>query len=234
MSLATREALWLRLLMADLGYGDLSAETYGDLCEVDYRRVRLSSTVDPFETALALQGDNKAALQMSKNPVHHKRSKHIHVAFGLTREAVHDKFVAPVYISTDENIADLMTKELKLVVHNRHSSLLIVDSRDGRLLDVTGVLLTLGDHVIKRAAAHSGALFSIVGQNGTSSFPCACLDARFAIYAKNGLVNSVGCQSGLRKTPCMGRPCIWAISSQAGHWAVALASRAQCAICPDL
>ena len=66
MSLATREAVWLRLLFSDMGYGDLSAESYGDLCDKDYKKVRLSDKFDPFETAMMLHGDNKAALAMSK------------------------------------------------------------------------------------------------------------------------------------------------------------------------
>ena len=66
----------------------MSATTYGRLCDQDYKKVRLSKYKDPYEKAMMLNGDNKAALAMSKNPVLHKRSKHIHIAFHITRQVV--------------------------------------------------------------------------------------------------------------------------------------------------
>ena len=123
---------------SDLGYSDLSAAMYGDLCDKDYKRVRLSSTVDPFETAIMLQGDNRAALQTAKNPVNHKRMKHIHVAFGLTREAVQAKFIAPCYISSTDNTADIMTKELGTALHRKHTGRMLIDYDDEKFYDVHG------------------------------------------------------------------------------------------------
>ena len=72
---------------------------------------------DPFGVAYPLAGDNKAALQTSKNPVHHKKAKRIHLAWNLTREEVQKGSVAPVFIPTSENPADLMTKSLKKTLH---------------------------------------------------------------------------------------------------------------------
>ena len=133
--------MWLRALFNDLGYGDLSAETYGSLCDVDYRRVRLSAMTDPFETAIMLQGDNKAAIQTAKNPVNHKRMKHIHNAFGLTREAVQAKLVAPCYIGTNDNTADIMTKELETQLHRRHTNRMMAGLDNGKFVDITGKVL---------------------------------------------------------------------------------------------
>ena len=150
MSMATREAVWLRLLYSDMGYGDLSAECYGDLCDKDYKKVRLSDEFDPYETAMMLHGDNKAALAMSKNPVLHKRSKHIHVAFGVTRQAVRDKFVAPCYISTIDNTADIMTKELDRKLHRRHAGRMLVEMKGGKIFDIEGERMELGSREPKR------------------------------------------------------------------------------------
>ena len=77
-----------------------------------------------------LAGDNKAALQIAKNPVLHNRSKHIHLAWGLTREEVAKGTVAPCYIPTGENPADVMTKALAKDLHRHHVSKMLVDSRD--------------------------------------------------------------------------------------------------------
>ena len=138
MSMATREAVWWRALYSDLGYGDLSAPTYGDMCDKDYRKVRLSRRVDPHERAMMLHGDNRAALAMSKNPVLHKRSKHIRIAFHITRQAVKEKVIAPCYIGTNDNIADLMTKELGPKAHLHHTSLLLRRMERGKLFTFSG------------------------------------------------------------------------------------------------
>ena len=65
MAWATREAIWLKALYSSMGYNDLSATTYGRLCDQDYKKVRLSKYKDPYEKAMMLNGDNKAALAMS-------------------------------------------------------------------------------------------------------------------------------------------------------------------------
>ena len=54
MALATREAIWLTSLYRSMGYGDLKATTFGDLCGDDYKKVRLSKTVDPYEMAMVI------------------------------------------------------------------------------------------------------------------------------------------------------------------------------------
>ena len=140
MAWATREAIWLKALYSSMGYNDLSATTYGKLCDQDYKKVRLSKYRDPYEKAMMLNGDNKAALAMSKNPVLHKRSKHIHIAFHITRQAVQAKVVAPVYMPTGENIADLMTKSLGPKLHNHHTEKLLMTMKDGKLFTLHGDL----------------------------------------------------------------------------------------------
>ena len=69
-----------------MGYGDLSCQSYGILCDEDYRKVRQSQKFSSDETAYMLAGDNKAAIAMSQNPVMHKRSKHINCVWNLTQE----------------------------------------------------------------------------------------------------------------------------------------------------
>ena len=141
MAMATREGIWLRRLFNEMGYGSLACESYGILVDADYRKMRLSTTVDPDEKvtrAWLLAGDNKAALQIAKNPVQHKRSKHIHLAWGLTREEVRKGTVAPCYIPTGDNPADALTKSLGIVLHRKHVSKMLVEVRDGTLFDVYG------------------------------------------------------------------------------------------------
>ena len=61
-----------------------------------------------------IQCDNSSAIQLSKNPVFHGQSKHIDVRFYFLRDLVNDDVVKLRYCKSQEQIADLMTKPLKL------------------------------------------------------------------------------------------------------------------------
>jgi hypothetical protein len=58
--------------------------------------------------------DNSSTIQLSKNSVFHGRSKHIGVRFHFLRELVNDGVVKLSFCSSEEQIADIMTKPLKL------------------------------------------------------------------------------------------------------------------------
>jgi hypothetical protein len=56
--------------------------------------------------------DNKFAIELSKNPVYHERSKHIDTRFHFIHECVSDGVVDVDHISTDGLLADILTKAL--------------------------------------------------------------------------------------------------------------------------
>ena len=56
--------------------------------------------------------DNKGALDLVKNNVHHKRTKHIDRRHFFIRELVENHVVRVPYVSTDDNLADMFTKVL--------------------------------------------------------------------------------------------------------------------------
>ena len=58
--------------------------------------------------------DNSSAIRLSRNPVLHGRSKHIDVRFHFLRDLTRDGIVELVHCSTQEQVADIMTKPLKL------------------------------------------------------------------------------------------------------------------------
>lgn len=58
--------------------------------------------------------DNVSTIKLSKNPVMHGRSKHIDVCFHFIRDLVKDEVVELVQCSSQEQVADIMTKPLKL------------------------------------------------------------------------------------------------------------------------
>jgi len=56
--------------------------------------------------------DSKSAIELSKNPVYHERSKHIDTRYHYIRECVTDGTVEVDHISTDRQLADILTKPL--------------------------------------------------------------------------------------------------------------------------
>jgi hypothetical protein len=85
-SAATQEAIWLRSLLSDMK----------------------SEQSQPTK----LFNDNKGCVDMSKNPVNHKRTKHIDIKHHFVRHWVQEKKIELERIPTDEMVADLMTKPL--------------------------------------------------------------------------------------------------------------------------
>jgi hypothetical protein len=56
--------------------------------------------------------DNKSALALIKNPVFHERSKHIQIRFHFIRESSESGEIRPDFISTGNQLADILTKAL--------------------------------------------------------------------------------------------------------------------------
>ena len=56
--------------------------------------------------------DNTSAINISKNPVMHAKTKHIAIKYHYVRELVEDKQVKMEYIHSKEQIADIFTKPL--------------------------------------------------------------------------------------------------------------------------
>ena len=56
--------------------------------------------------------DNTSAINISKNPVQHTRTKHIDIRYHFIRELVDKNLLALEYVSTDHQWADLFTKPL--------------------------------------------------------------------------------------------------------------------------
>ncbi len=77
------------------------------------RRVldKLGCTQEKSTTILC---DNSSTIKRSKNPVFHGRSKHIDVRFHFLRDLVKEGVVHLIYCNTQDQIADIVTKPLKL------------------------------------------------------------------------------------------------------------------------
>ena len=60
--------------------------------------------------AIPLIYDNTSVVSMGKNPVHHKRTKHIDVRHHFLRDNVEKGNIVLTYCPTDEQIAHIFTK----------------------------------------------------------------------------------------------------------------------------
>eukprot|EP00253_Pinus_taeda_P026114 PITA_26114 len=56
--------------------------------------------------------DNQSCIKLTENPVFHDRSKHIGIKYHFIRDYVQKRVVKLEYISTDEQVADILTKAL--------------------------------------------------------------------------------------------------------------------------
>lgn len=56
--------------------------------------------------------DNKSAIALSRNPVFHGRSKHIHRRYHFIRECVDNELIEVHHIAGTKQRADILTKAL--------------------------------------------------------------------------------------------------------------------------
>ena len=93
LSGACQEAVWMRRLLADIGFEQ-----------------RGPSTI--FE-------DNKGAIELAKNPKFHNRTKHIDVSFHFIREQVNLKAISVKYCPTQDMLAEIMNKGLPKIAFQK-------------------------------------------------------------------------------------------------------------------
>ena len=83
---AGKEALWMRNILREFGY--------------------------PTHSAVTLFIDNQSAISVAKNPEHHGRMKHLDLRWYWLRDNVESGALKPVHLSTNDNVADILTKAL--------------------------------------------------------------------------------------------------------------------------
>ena len=86
LSSACRELVWLRAVLAELGV--------------------------VYNVGVTLYNDNAAAIALAKNPVQHRRNKHIDIKHHYIRELIENKVVEVKWLSGKEIPADFLTKAL--------------------------------------------------------------------------------------------------------------------------
>nr|BAP68993.1 RxLR effector candidate protein [Hyaloperonospora arabidopsidis Emoy2] len=90
LSEATKEAVWLKVFLGELG------------------EMTSDEAIKMFE-------DNQGSIALAKNPEFHKRTKHIDIRYHFVREKVESGEVILEYCSTQDMLADMMTKPIAAV-----------------------------------------------------------------------------------------------------------------------
>lgn len=83
---AGEDIIWMCNLLSEIGYG--------------------------YDPPSSLCIDNQSALTVAKNPEHHGRLKHLDLRFYWLRNIIKTGVITPIYVSTHEMFADLLTKAL--------------------------------------------------------------------------------------------------------------------------
>lgn len=83
-------------------------------CQAVWLRRLLEELNHVQEESTVIYCDNSSAIKLSKNPVLHGRSKHIDVRFHFLRDLSKDGVVKLIHCGSQEQIANILTKPLKL------------------------------------------------------------------------------------------------------------------------
>jgi hypothetical protein len=83
-------------------------------CQVVWMRRILEKLGNTQCDSTTLFCDNSSTIKLSKNPVMHGRSKHIDVRFHFLRDLTKERSVELIYYGTRDQVADVITKPLKL------------------------------------------------------------------------------------------------------------------------
>jgi hypothetical protein len=81
-------------------------------CEAVWLRRILEDLHEQQEQPIQLICDNQSVIQMTKNPVFHKKTKHIDIQYHFVRDLVQQGVVEISYCRTEEQVADIFTKAL--------------------------------------------------------------------------------------------------------------------------
>lgn len=133
LTLATSPISWKSRKQASVALSTMEAE-YAALSEVSreviyLKRLLIHMGFEKYVTPpISVFCDNQSAIELSKNAVFHKRSKHIDINFHFTCELVDKKEIVIHYLQTDSMLADILTKSLTKCKHDRCVQMLNLNS----------------------------------------------------------------------------------------------------------
>ena len=82
------------------------------MCELLWLKQLVGEIGVKEEMPMKMYCDNKTAINISHNPVHHDQTKHVEVDKHFIKEKVEDGTICMVYVPTNKQVADVLTKTL--------------------------------------------------------------------------------------------------------------------------
>ncbi|KAK2981315.1 hypothetical protein RJ640_007016 [Escallonia rubra] len=82
------------------------------ICELLWLKIILNDLKIKLETPMKLYCDNKSAINIAHNPVQHDRTKHVEVDRHFIKKKLESGLICTPYISTEGQLADILTKGL--------------------------------------------------------------------------------------------------------------------------
>ena len=101
MASATQEAIWLRMLLQEMGF--------------------------PQPTTI-MYGDNNGCMKLAENPIHRQRTKHINIKVHFLREYVKSEDIRGSWLPSRENVADALTESLGVKLFQVHRNRMITNA----------------------------------------------------------------------------------------------------------
>jgi transposase InsO family protein len=117
-SLGSAMILWQSRKQSSIALSTAEAEYIAACsasCKAIWLRKLLTGLFDLEMRATAILCDNQSCIKMTENPVFHNKSKHIEIRYHFIRDMVQRGALKLQYISTDEQVVDVLTKPLSRV-----------------------------------------------------------------------------------------------------------------------
>ena len=92
------------------------------VCELLWVKILLNDLRIEWTTHMKLYCDNKLAISIAHNPVQHDKTKHIEIDRHFIKEKLDNGLICTPYISSQDQVADMLTKDLPTLVFNRMMS----------------------------------------------------------------------------------------------------------------
>jgi len=82
------------------------------ICELLWLKIILEDLRIKSDDPMRLYCDNKSSISKAHNPVQHDRTKHIEVDRHFIKEKLDSGLICTLYVSSQDNRADILTKGL--------------------------------------------------------------------------------------------------------------------------
>jgi phage anti-repressor protein len=110
----TNLVAWMSRKQASISLSTAEAEyvAVGSCCTQLLWMKKLLCDYGFTQDIMVIHCDNTSAINISKNPVQHSRTKHIDIRHHFIRDLVESREVALMFIPTENQLADILTKPL--------------------------------------------------------------------------------------------------------------------------